>query len=109
MKNGVDTGVNVMAGASTTKRETTERVTNIVFMHARLSEGLANWQEHDAAPMSSTISARFSPGPSFAPLFFVFAVFGRADEQRAIRAVSACNTPASIRPNVFGGALAFSC
>ena len=49
MKNGVGTGVNVIAGASTTTRETTERVTNIVFMHARLSEGLANWQEHDAA------------------------------------------------------------
>jgi hypothetical protein len=49
MKNGVDTGVNVMAGASTTTKETTERVTNIVFMHARLSEKLANWQEHDAA------------------------------------------------------------
>jgi hypothetical protein len=48
MKNGVGTGVNVTAGASTTTRETTERVTNIVFMHARLSEGLANWQEHDA-------------------------------------------------------------
>src|SRR6266478_8811697 len=43
------------------------------------------------------------------PLFFVFAVFGRADEQGAIRAVSARNTRASIRPSVFGGAHAFSC
>ena len=40
---------------------------------------------------------------------FVFAVFGRADGQRAIRAVSACNTRASIRPSVFDGAHAFSC
>jgi hypothetical protein len=55
------------------------------------------------------ISARFSPDPPLAPLFFVFAVFGPADEQRAIRAVSACNTRASIRPIVFGGAHAFSC
>jgi hypothetical protein len=40
---------------------------------------------------------------------FVFAVFGGADGQRAIRAVSACNTRASIRLSVFGGAHAFSC
>jgi len=56
---------------------------------------------------------------------FVFAVFGRANGehavrvvsacnmrasngQRAIRAVSACNTRASIRPSVFGSAHAFS-
>ena len=44
-----------------------------------------------------------------APLFFVFAVLGGADEQRAIRAVSACNTRASIRAIVFGGAHAFPC
>ena len=64
---------------------------------------------NDAAPMSSTISARFRPGAPLAPLFFVFAVFGRADGQRAIRAVSVYNTRASIRPSVFGGAHAFSC
>jgi len=34
---------------------------------------------------------------------FVFAVFGRADGRRAIRAVSGCNTRASIRLSVFGG------
>jgi len=64
---------------------------------------------NDSAMMSSTIHARFNPGPPLAPLSFVFAVFGPPDEQRAIRAVSACNTRASIRPSVFGAAHAFSC
>jgi len=62
----------------------------------------------------------------FEQLFFVFAVFGQADGQRAvrvvsacntrasngqraIRAASACNTRASIRPSVFGGVHAFPC
>ncbi len=62
----------------------------------------------------------------FAQLFFVFAVFGPADGQRAVRVVSACNTPASngqrairaasvcntrasILASVFGDAHAFSC
>jgi hypothetical protein len=36
-------------------------------------------------------------------------LLGRADGQRAIRAVSACNTRASIRPSVFCGVHAFSC
>jgi len=45
----------------------------------------------------------------FAPLVFVFAGFGRADGQRAIRAVSVCNTRASIQPSVFDGVHVFSC
>jgi hypothetical protein len=67
--------------------------------------------------------ARFAP---LLPLFFVFAVFGRVDGQRAVRVVSACNrrasneqrairaasgynTRASIRLSVFVGVHAFSC
>ena len=62
----------------------------------------------------------------YALLFFVFAVFRRADAQRAvrvffecntrasngqraIRAASACNMRASTRASVFGDAHAFSC
>src|SRR6266508_4089817 len=62
----------------------------------------------------------------FAQPFFVFAIFGRADRQRAVRVVSACNTHASngqhaipaasacntrasIRPSVFGDDHAFPC
>jgi hypothetical protein len=62
----------------------------------------------------------------FAQLFVIFVVFGRADGQRAVRVVSACNTHASngqrairaasvcstrasIRASVFGDAHALPC
>ena len=45
----------------------------------------------------------------FAQLPLVFAVFARADGQRAIRAASVCSTRASIRASVFGYAHALPC
>jgi hypothetical protein len=44
-----------------------------------------------------------------APTISRFRRIWGADEQRAIRAVSACNTRARIRASVFGGAHAFPC